>query len=626
MSFEDEIQRRIKAEQEAASKQGTTTPGSGLPTIVSDAVDMGSKAAGALTEDGRQLGLTARALGPAAMGATAGAILGAPIGGVGAIPGAAFGALAGGLAMPVADLGVTGYNYFTGSNNRLPSQALEDLMTKVGLPEPRTGVERGVQSASRAVIDAATGASAFKQIANSARYSPKAPPPAANTTMNVAETLASNPGLQATSGALGATAGQAVVENGGSRPAALGASIAASMLPGVRPNHLFKNHAPDGTNAGQLRQLLENYDVPLSPAQKLNNPIASTIESVMRYLGGSSARVAAQDDSTGRGFTSALMRFAGQNADNALPETLQRGQEAFGQRFNMLEKATQLIPDQQFGLELGQMRTNFTRGLDDGLYRLFDRDLQRLEAFVKARSQGAVMEGQNFHLIDGELGTKASKALNSPDPRIQEYGRALSELRDSLNNLMERSAVKQQSTQIGQQTLSGTDLAQAWKDARREYAIFSNIKEAMGNATGRDKLNTGFVPPSAIAQVERSSVGPEKFARSSDPFTELVRAGQAVLPDPTPNSGTAQRSFWQDILTGGKNTVTNTAALGATGAGAVFAPLSLAIPPAVSAAWYGKPITPAQLSILASHGIQNAPVQNPPEDKKRKKPNGLLAN
>lgn len=620
MSFEEELRRRERAQAQAdASMYGTTTPGSGSPVgeVVSDAIDATGKAARTITEDGRQLGLTARALGPAAAGAGAGFLMGGP-------PGALAGAAAAGLAMPIADLGVTGYNYFTGSNNRLPSQAFEELMTKVGLPEPRTGMERGVQAASRGVIDAVTGAGAARQFANTLRAAPNAPAGNTNVPAAVAETLAANPTLQASSSALGATAGQAVIENGGSRPAAMGASMLASTILGVRPNHIFRDGAPAGSNAGNMRQMLTDAGVPLSPAQRLNNPTASVIESVMKYLPGSGAAVARQEDSTGRGFTSALMRMAGQNADNALPETLQRSQDAFAQRYNQLERATMVQPDQQFGAELGNLRQTYTRGLDDGLYRAFDQDLQRLETFVNARSQGAVLPGQNYHQIDGELRAKAASAIRSEDPRIQEYGQAVSRLRDSLQNLMERSAINQQSTQLGNQALSGKDLAQAWRETGREYALFSRIKEAMGSATGRDKLNTGFVPPSAIAQAERSSLGAERFSRSQDPFTSLVRAGQAVLPDPTPNSGTAQRSFWQDILTGGKNTVTNVPAMGATGAGALYAPMSLALPPAVAASWYAKPLSAAELSILASHGASNSPVQEPP--KKRKKPSGLLAN
>lgn len=629
MSFEDELQRRLKAEQEAASKSGTTTPGAGSPVqdlsiAVTDAVNAVAPYG---DEAGRQLGLTARALGPAAAGAGAGFLMGGP-------PGALAGAAAGGVAMPLADLGVTGYNYLTGNNNRLPSQAFEDLLTKIGLPEPKTGVERGVQSASRGVIDAITGAGAAKQFATALRSAPVQQSNIntfgnGNVKAAVAETLAANPTLQATSSALGATAGQAVVENGGSRPTAMAASILASTLPGVRPNHLLPNMAPDGSPAAMLRQILQREGVPLTPAQRLNNPFGSIMESVMKYMPTTASLAAGAEDAAQRGYTSALMRHAGQNSDNALPETLNQAQRQFGQRYDALERATMFQPDQQFGLELGQMRQGFVRGLDDSLFNAFEKDLQRLEQFANARSQNAVMPGENYHAIDAELRVKASRAQGSDDPRIQNYGAAIEQLRTSLQEAMKRSALRQQNVQIGKQTLSGQQLAQAWADTNREYAIFSRIKEAMGSATGRDKLNTGFIPPSAIAQTERSSLGASKYSMTDDPFAQLVRAGHAVLPDPVPNSGTAQRGMAQNMLTGGSNMWSKEGALGvgSQGGAAILAPVtSLALPHAVARAWYASPLTGSELAVLTGHGVQNAPMELPPKKEPRKKPISLINN
>jgi hypothetical protein len=361
------------------------------------------------------------------------------------------------------------------------------------------------------------------------------------------EALAQRPGLQTAGGAMGGAAASTASEMGAGPVSAMVAGMAGGMAPGVRPNNLFRPDNSPGRAANVAE--LEQAGVPLSPAQRLGNPSASTFESGMRYLPTSAGRVAQMDEAQGRGYTGALMRQAGQQADNARPETLVQAQQEFANRYRMLESATMIQPDPQFGAELSRMRQTYTRGLDDGLYRAFDANLQRLEQFVQARAQGATMPGENYHLIQGELRTRAAQAMKNDDPRIQQYGRALDELSGSFEQLMERSAIRQQSTQIGNQPLSGRDLADAWRETNRNYAIFSRIKDAMGSATGRDKLNTGYVPPTAIAAAERASLGPDQFAMSQDPFTRLVRAGQGVLPDPTPNSGTAQRGFAQNMLT-----------------------------------------------------------------------------
>ena len=90
----------------------------------------------------RQAGLTARAVGPVAAGALAGGALGGP-------PLAAVGALGVGLGQMVGDPLVGLYNRAMGTNVPTPSQSMESLMTKAGLPEPATPTERVVQDITR---------------------------------------------------------------------------------------------------------------------------------------------------------------------------------------------------------------------------------------------------------------------------------------------------------------------------------------------------------------------------------------------------------------------------------------------------------------------------------------------
>lgn len=569
----------------------------------------------------RQLGLTARAAAPYAAGAAMGAGVGAMAGGVGAIPGALIGAGLTGIATPIADLATTGANavknrFFGGdetSNLPLPSQAMERTMTRMGLPEPANATERVVQNASRGVMDAASGAGAFRSISQAIRSLPQFQ--TAPAIPQALEAMGQAPGAQALSGGLGATVGSAAGEAGAGPVTSTVLGTAAGIVPSVRPGNLFPNQAT--AERQRMNAALQAEGVPLSPAQQLDNSSAAVFESVMRYLPSSAPRIARQEDEQGRAWTRAVMARAGVDADNALPETLQRVQRDFGQRYDTLERATMLQPDKRFGDELAALRANYRRGLDDSRFNIFEDKLNELERFVAARSQGATMAGGNFHQIDGELRNAASSALKSDDVVNQQFGRAMSDLRDSLQALMERSAQAQQRAQIGNQALSGTDLADAWRETNRQYAVFSRIKDAMGNATGRDKLNTGFIPPSALAQEQRNAIGRDQFALARDPFTDLVRAGAGVLPDPVPNSGTAQRSFAQDMLTGGKRGAP-AAVAGATahgvGAAAIDPVLSLALPWAVANRWYARPLSPGVQGLLAAQAMRGAANTQRPED------------
>lgn len=566
----------------------------------------------------RGAGLAARALGPIAAGAAAGAAMGAPFGGVGAIPGALAGAAAAGLAQPISDLAVNAWNAATGSRQPAPSQALEGLMTRAGLPQPETATERLISTATRAGTEAMTGAGVARQIANALPITSQFGRP-------LAETLAAGPGAQTAMATTGATATQGLLEAGAPPALALPAGVAASMLPMARPTNVFpaRNPGPRLENLETLRQA----EVPLTPAQQLGNPSASVFESVMRYLPTSAPTVAKAEDATMRGWTRAVNRQFGLDSDIATPEVLTAYQRQWGQKADALEAATRLRPDKAFEDQVSNMRSQYTRGLDDGLYRSFDSQLRRVEEFIAARAQGAEMPGANYRVIDGELRFAADSAKRSDNPAIREYGKAMERLRDSFSGLVERSAA-QTPTQApgaaaglqlrgpqGQPLLAGPggqgaprDLAQEWKDLNRDYALFSRVREAMGSATGKDKLNTGFIPPSALAQAERASLGPESYGMARDPFTRLVRAGESILPNPTPNSGTAQRSAAQDLLTGARRgaPVAGTGAVaGAAGYG-LDPLLSLGLPYVTSKMWFGRPIPPERQGLLGMQSLYGA--------------------
>jgi hypothetical protein len=522
-------------------------------------------------------------------------------------------------------------------------------MTRAGVPQPEGAMERMTSTAARAGVETMLGARQARAIADALPISSQFGRP-------VAETLAAGPGAQTAAATTAGGVTQGLLEGGVPAPLAVLGGVAVPMAPMLRPQNVFpaRNPGPRVENLDVLRQA----DVPLTPAQQLGNPSASVFESAMRYLPTSAPTVARAEDNTMRGWTRAVNRQFGLDSDIATPEVLTAYQRQWGQKADALEAATRLRPDDTFANQVSGMRSQYTRGLDEGLYRAFDSQLRRVEEFVAARAQGAEMPGANYRVIDGELRFAADSAKRSDNPAIQEYGRAMARLRDSFQGLMERSAAQTptqaaggaQATAPGNQPLlpgqarlpgpdgralqvtggnlpstqmagnagqqaGGSNLAQAWKDLNRDYALFSRVREAMGSATGKDKLNTGFIPPTALAQVERASLGPEAYGMAQDPFTRLVRAGEAIIPNPTPNSGTAQRSFAQNLLTGARTSGTTTAGLGAGAGGAAAAGLvdplisgtvGLGLPYVSSKLWFGRPIPPERQGLLGLQALMGA--------------------
>jgi hypothetical protein len=166
-------------------------------------------------------GAATRGLALPAAGALAGAAMGASLAGVGAIPGAAAGAGAATLAELVADPIVGSINRMFGTKYTLPTDALQDLLTRVGVAEPRTAAERIVQTTA-AGAGAAGGSVALGKTLQAA---------AGPVTQGVGRLMATAPGLQVASGASAGAAGQTAKEMGAGTGGQIAATLAGGLLP-----------------------------------------------------------------------------------------------------------------------------------------------------------------------------------------------------------------------------------------------------------------------------------------------------------------------------------------------------------------------------------------------------------
>lgn len=168
-------------------------------------------------------GAATRGLALPAAGAAMGAAMGAPFAGVGAIPGAIAGAGAATLAGVVGDPVVGAINGLLGTKYTLPTQAMEDLLTRIGVAEPKTAAERIVQTAAAGAGAAGGGVALGKVLQASA--SP--------VTRGVGQVMASSPGLQAISGASAGGAGQLAKESGAGPLGQIAAAVGGGLMPAV---------------------------------------------------------------------------------------------------------------------------------------------------------------------------------------------------------------------------------------------------------------------------------------------------------------------------------------------------------------------------------------------------------
>lgn len=167
------------------------------------------------------MGAVTRGLAPIATGAAIGAAAGAPLLGVGAIPGAIAGAGAAGLATFAADPIVSGINSLFGTNYTMPTQAMEDLLTRAGVAKPKSEAERIIQQAVSGASGAGSGVALGKQLMTAA----------GPVTRGVGQVMASQPVLQTVAGATGGAAGQTAAELGAGSLGQIAATVAGGVTP-----------------------------------------------------------------------------------------------------------------------------------------------------------------------------------------------------------------------------------------------------------------------------------------------------------------------------------------------------------------------------------------------------------
>jgi hypothetical protein len=110
-----------------------------------------------------------------------------------------------------------------GTTYTLPTDALQDLLTRVGVAEPRTAAERIVQTTA-AGAGTAGGSVALGQTLQAA---------AGPVTQGVGRLIAAAPGLQVASGASAGAAGQIAKESGAGPLGQIAASVGGGLLPAV---------------------------------------------------------------------------------------------------------------------------------------------------------------------------------------------------------------------------------------------------------------------------------------------------------------------------------------------------------------------------------------------------------
>jgi len=259
---------------------------------------------------------------------------------------------------------------------------------------------------------------------------------------------------------------------------------------------------------------LEESGIPLSAAQKTGSKALAALEATFSALpmtSGAQGRIYAKQREA---FTKAALKEAGIDASTASREVIEAASKKFGDEYKalasknvmnidepLLENVAKIYQEAASG-RLGQDASNLVKSVSEDIY-----------------NSGGRISGEVYQKTRSLLTQKAQGAKDSFDAGL------MKQLRNELDAAFERSLPESQ-----RGVMAGIN---------KRYQAFKPIQKAMESSKA-EGLKTGNIDPTTL--YNNVEVGA--------PLSKLSDAAAGHLRQTIPDSGTAQRLFMQNALTG----------------------------------------------------------------------------
>jgi hypothetical protein len=463
------------------------------------------------------------------------------------------------------NLGIRGVNALAGTEIpqiRPMGETVAGLADTVGLPTPATPEERRNSAIIQPVASALTGIGAGTALGQAGSQGAQA----------IGRALATQPLTQATSAGVGGYVANETDSPLMGTAAALATPFAiAGVRRAITP---VANVNSPGRQA--LVDAAEREGIRLQAGQATGSRFLQNVESQFEQLPLTSGPQRAIREEQGRTFVQAAMRRAGENADDTSPATINAARNRIGQTIGTIANRNTLRFTPQLDSELTQIEDSlrFIPAEAAGPVRARIEQLRGMASPSAAPGVPPTVPGASYRMLDSALG-RSIRSTNNGDLRA-----ALGDLRERLRTAMDAS-------------ISPAD-AQAWQEARRQYANLMVISNAAGRAGAG--AAEGMMSPVALRQALDSSTG-GGYAFGRGDMNELARIGQALLRAP-PDSNTAGRSLANNVLTG-------SLLMGGAGSGA-----AVGGPVGAAAGVVAPLILPRMVQMLMNSGAGQAYLRN----------------
>lgn len=273
----------------------------------------------------------------------------------------------------------------------------------------------------------------------------------------------------------------------------------------------------------RLLTVAKNEGIPLDAAASTGSKTLRNVNAVLENLPLTAGNEASKTANRQAAFTAAVLRRAGVVGDSADPATLLAQKNSLGSTFENIATRNQIDFNQ------GPVMQQLTDA-----WQLAGRRLAKpgtiqntIDDILSDVSPGGVLPGVKYQGWRSELNKLA---------RGDDYEAHLAkQVKKALDDAF--------TSQVG-----GSD-AQLWRQASRQYANLKTILRAQGGAGVLP--NEGTISPAQLSQALANAVGREGKALGRGDLNDLARVGQLFVRSPVPDSGSAQRLFYQSLLTGG---------------------------------------------------------------------------
>ena len=260
-------------------------------------------------------------------------------------------------------------------------------------------------------------------------------------------------------------------------------------------------------------QILSDAGIPLDAAQQSGSSFLGKVRSRFwdnPFTSGQQSELAGTQQAL---YNKAILKTIGEDATTATPEVMQRADDRIGAVFkDVLDRNNVQVTDPVLA-KIGSVQAAAAEDEKSPIVSIANR-------FINAVGEDGAVSGQTAYNIKKDL----DRAAQSQDTTLAYHaGQLRSTIMDAINDSLP------------------ADDKTAFQTARQQFRNMSTIEPAI------DRMGGGNISPAKLANAlaTKSNRGASIYGRGDTQLVDLAQAGNLLLSDKNPNSGTTAREIMQ---------------------------------------------------------------------------------